>query len=87
MLWKTVATRKYRKRHLSVLTPFSSLEKNASSLAWVTVPLGPRAIATIVMKTQTHLAFLEAEIASKHVSPTCLHHRKNMAWKWQWGPR
>lgn len=57
--------------------------KNASSLAWVPVPLGPRAIATIVMKTQTHLAFLEAEIASKHSSPTCLHHRKNMAWKWQ----
>lgn len=83
MLWKTVATRRYRKRHLIVVTPFSSLEKNASSPAWVTVPLGPRAIAAIVMKTQTHLAFLEAKISSKHVSPTFLHHRKNMAWQWQ----
>lgn len=82
-----MALRGYRKRHLIVVTLFSFLEKNASSLAWVTVPLGPRAIATIVMKTQTHLAFLEAEIASKYLSSICLHHRKNIAWKWQWGPR
>lgn len=58
---------------------FSSLEKNASSFAWVTVPLGLRAIAIIVRKTQTHLAFLEAVIANKYLSPTCLPHRKNMA--------
>lgn len=39
------------------------------------------------MKTQTQLAFLEAEIAGRHLSPICLHHRKNMAWVWQCGPR
>lgn len=59
---------------------FFPAEKHQPSCL-VTMPLGPRATATIAMKTQTHLAFLAAEIAGKHLFPIGFHHRGNMAWE------